>query len=276
MNCGNNNHDLKDCNYPIKSYGIILFRFNNDKKKFEYLLICRKDSLGYVDFIRGKYDINNCNHIQRLIDEMTIDEKNNLLNNNFNEIWDKLWNKCDKKYNKEKKQSQISFHYLKNNGLLKKYIDNSKTSWNDKEWGFPKGRRNYKESDIQTSIRETIEETNIDLKNIKIIENINPIQEIFIGSNYKSYSHIYFLAKYIENDKDINIHNKIRFNNNSNICNNDNYITKKNKEVSKIKWMDLEEAREKIRYYNNEKIIILEKINLLLNTSIIIDNNKKI
>ena len=55
----------------------------------QFLMICRKDSLGYVDFIRGKYPVYNTKYIQNIIDEMTIEEKNKLLTNsdlNFEEI----------------------------------------------------------------------------------------------------------------------------------------------------------------------------------------------
>ena len=48
-NCGKNGHLYHSCKKPITSSGIICFRKNKDNK-FEYLMICRKDSLGYVDF----------------------------------------------------------------------------------------------------------------------------------------------------------------------------------------------------------------------------------
>ena len=55
-NCGNVGHTHKLCREPIISYGIICFRVMDDEK-FEYLLIQRKHSIAYIDFIRGKYNI---------------------------------------------------------------------------------------------------------------------------------------------------------------------------------------------------------------------------
>ena len=52
-NCGLNTHSLYQCKLPILSTGIIGVDYNS--KPIKYLMICRKDSLGYVDFIRGKY-----------------------------------------------------------------------------------------------------------------------------------------------------------------------------------------------------------------------------
>jgi hypothetical protein len=82
VNCGEKGHVLKECNGPITSFGIIAFKtckeesdcindtnnklkeilkkINTDKEeypKIKFLMIQRKDTMGYIDFIRGKYDI---------------------------------------------------------------------------------------------------------------------------------------------------------------------------------------------------------------------------
>ena len=56
-NCGKLGHLFHQCKIPITSIGIIAFRIKNNK--IEYLLIRRKDSLSFVDFLRGKYQLNN-------------------------------------------------------------------------------------------------------------------------------------------------------------------------------------------------------------------------
>ena len=76
-NCGRNGHLFHSCKKPISSLGIICFTFHDNKLKF--LLICRKDTLGYVDFIRGKYPLYNKDYIQNIIDEMTLYEKKKIL-----------------------------------------------------------------------------------------------------------------------------------------------------------------------------------------------------
>ena len=53
-NCGNHGHMFQDCQLPITSIGIVLIRFNKNNE-LEYLMIRRKDSFGYVDFVRGKF-----------------------------------------------------------------------------------------------------------------------------------------------------------------------------------------------------------------------------
>ena len=74
-NCGIKGHLYKDCHNPIMSFGHILFRRDNNK----ILMIQRKDSLCYIEFLRGKYDIFNINYIQILINKFTNEEKGNLI-----------------------------------------------------------------------------------------------------------------------------------------------------------------------------------------------------
>lgn len=54
-------------------------------------MICRKDSLNYVEFIRGKYNENDDDYIKTLLQQMTKKEHIKILNNTFQEIWDEMW-----------------------------------------------------------------------------------------------------------------------------------------------------------------------------------------
>ena len=70
-------------------------------------------------------------------------------------------------------------------------INKSETVWEEPEWGFPKGRRNYQENDLTCGLREFEEETGYDKQSVSIIKNLLPFEETFVGSNLKSYKHIY-------------------------------------------------------------------------------------
>ena len=246
-NCGKTGHIFQNCKKPIISTGIINFKKDKDVNK--YLLICRKDTLGYVDFLRGKYNLNNKSHILNLINEMTINEKNNLINHTFDELWNKLWgNFVGNQYKSEEKISKEKFNKLKNKEIinlnLEDLIKESNTNWIKPEWGFPKGRRNNGENDINCAIREYIEETGHNKGTFEIIQNILPFEEIFTGSNFKSYKHKYYLSVL---KKDVN----------------DNMFQKS--EVSDMKWLSLEECLKVIRPYSFEKIDIIKKIDKILN-----------
>ena len=88
-NCGKKGHLYKECKSPVTSCGNIIFRLDKDEP--EILMIQRKDSLCYIDFIRGKYDIQNNKYIQTLIDKCSLTEKESLLNKSFRELWCDLW-----------------------------------------------------------------------------------------------------------------------------------------------------------------------------------------
>jgi len=253
-NCGKQGHQFHQCKLPITSYGIILFR--SSEKGIQYLMLRRKNTFGFIDFMRGKYVHNNIEHLQSIFDEMSILEKEIIKHNNFDTLWRMMWGIQDCigiQYKSEDISSQKKFEVLKN-GIqvgeeteifnLDTLINNSMTSWKETEWEFPKGRRNYQEKDLDCAIREFEEETGFLKKDIKIIENLMPIEEIFIGSNHKSYKHKYFLA-YTEH-----INNNL-----------DKY---QETEVSKLEWKTLEECLECIRPYNLEKKNMIININKVL------------
>jgi hypothetical protein len=154
-NCGKSGHLFHQCKMPINSIGIIAYRINNNK--IEYLLIRRKDSLGFIDFLRGKYNINNKDYILNLLNKMTITEKKMLLDTTFKYLWNYLWGQnISIQYRSEENNSFEKFNKLKigiikdNNKSynLESLINESNMNFNnykEPEWEFPKGRRNYQE-----------------------------------------------------------------------------------------------------------------------------------
>lgn len=252
-NCGKQGHQFHQCKLPITSYGIILFR--SSSKGIQYLMLRRKNSFGYIDFIRGKYVHNNIEHLQSIFNEMSILEKENIKRFDFEPLWKNMWGDMSlgSQYKGEELSSQKKFEILKsgipigpNNELitLDILIDNSTTKWKETEWEFPKGRRNFQEKDLDCAIREFEEETGFNKKDIKIIENILPFEEIFIGSNHKSYKHKYFLAYTDSVTDDLQ-----------------NY---QQSEVSKLGWKTLDECLADIRPYNLEKKQLIININKIL------------
>ena len=134
---------------------------------FQYLMICRKDSLGFVEFMRGKYPIYDKHYIQTIIDEMTIVEKNKILTYDFKDLWKGLWgdytgsqykNEETKSYEKFKKIKEGITFYDGSTHNLEYFINNSKTN-EFPRMGFSYGRRNYLENDLACALREFDEET---------------------------------------------------------------------------------------------------------------------
>jgi 8-oxo-dGTP pyrophosphatase MutT (NUDIX family) len=250
-NCGKQGHQFFQCKLPITSYGIILCK--DSPNGIQFLMLRRKDSYGYIDFIRGKYSPYNIFQIQNIINEMAIYEKTKIIEKPFEELWKDMWG-CDSNlahYKNEELSSLKKMETVKN-GIsfndsiitLKDIIDSSTTTWTETEWEFPKGRRNYKEKDLNCALREFEEETGFPVNNISVIENILPFEEIYIGTNHKSYKHKYFLAYTNENCDFLN-----------------NFQPT---EVSKLEWKTIDECLETIRPYNLEKKKLIININKVL------------
>ena len=139
-------NNTKNNLYSLTSYGMIVYRIINNHK--EYLMVRRKNSFGYIDFIRGKYSLQNLHQVQNMINEMSLEEKNNLLNYSFEELWYKMWGNNNIKYKIEENTSIKKFEELKkgvqfNSRLitLDILIKNSSTQWNETEWEVPKGKK---------------------------------------------------------------------------------------------------------------------------------------
>jgi len=299
-NCGKPGHLFSTCKMPITSIGIIAFRvINNEYKpaknlihpvdshsswsmtdkeinpspegadlnlqqfkerKLQYLMIRRKESLGYIDFMRGKYYVQNKNFIMNMLKQMTHEEKQKLKTESFQTLWKEIWGSgVGGMYKGEEVISRDKFVSLQN-GVSNKHdyytlsslIDESLQydTWDEPEWGFPKGRRNNQEKDYNCAVREFCEETGYSFNHLTNIQNVLPFEENFTGSNYKSYKHKYFLM-YMNYKDTLDASNFQK------------------SEVSKMEWKTIDECIGCIRPYNLEKIKLISNIDKCLSRNFI-------
>lgn len=234
--------------YDINKYTILQNPDDNQTfikydEYIKFLLVKRRNSLNYIDFIRGKYDINNLNSIVSMAKLMSKDEIELLKKHNFNKLWYDLWlkNAYKKKYLYEMNKSKDKFNYLKSIN----FFDNLNSEYVSTEWEIPKGGKKYNESNIDCAIREFEEETSLNQNNYKIISCIEPIHDIFVGTNNKEYRHIFYTAIY---------------NNNNNSEENNH----SNNEIECVKWCSWNDIKTLIRTYNNSKIKIITLLILFI------------
>lgn len=240
-NCGKSGHSFHQCKMPITSNGVIVFRINPLTKEREYLMICRKDTLGYMDFMRGKFPIYQKQYIMNMLTQMTVDEKK------------RLRLRMKEGNLKEKIQILVNGIIVNNERYdLSSLLDESDTheTWIEPEWGFPKGRRNTLEKDYDCALREFSEETGYSISILKNIRNIVPFEEIFIGSNYKSYRHKYYIM-YMSYTDSLAVKSFQK------------------SEVSGMEWKTFTECMKTIRSYNLEKKRILQNIDVCLGKTIL-------
>lgn len=258
-NCGLSGHVFRNCLSPVTSYGIIAVRYmndiantslfsknttlNNGNDSIQFLLIQRKDSLAFVEFIRGKYNPYEEEYLGRLLRGMTNTEQENTLSKSFEELWNSVWGESSgiKSHKNDYDTSEKKFSIIKDR--LPELIKNNPTKWSEPEWGFPKGRRNPHETDLNCAIREFQEETGLRRQDFTVIQNTLPISETFFGSNQVHYCHKYYIAvcnKSVEVEMNMNNPHMAR-------------------EIGAIQWCYLDDAISKIRPDNVEKREILLK-----------------
>ena len=181
-NCGKHGHYFKNCPEPISSYGIINFKYNTEiipwkneidrylsnkyldlidfnnlflssldlidlfKNKIKFLLIQRKHSLSFIEFIRGMYELSDPAKITKLFNLMSNKEIQIIKNaSNFTELWENLWKKSSnvKMYIKEFNSSKNKFELLKK-GTKKISLEELvkiTSDYNTPEWGFPERKK---------------------------------------------------------------------------------------------------------------------------------------
>jgi 8-oxo-dGTP pyrophosphatase MutT (NUDIX family) len=279
-NCGNFGHAFRQCLAPVTSYGMIIFRILGEwdqaknllthensvtgleleQSKIEYLLIQRKDSLGFVEILRSKYKLSDTEYIRKQLSGTTATERNKLRTQTFDELWVGLWGisseKSGQAYKNEKETSRTKFELLRSGYTLdtgefvslETILDSITAIWDTPEWGFPKGRLDSFENEFSCAVREVREETGLTTQDIVPIRNLQPIQESFFGSNHVHYCHKYFIA-YMPNVKDITVD-----------LSNNHMV----REIGNIRWFSLDDALRIIRPDNVEKKEILLKASSLL------------
>lgn len=270
-NCNYKGHTYKFCKKPIISNGVIAFyipNFNMNKikkleemlseeidkevieienkeieeieedynKEIKFVLIQRKHSLGYLEFIRGRYNPNSKTSIDKLVKQMVPSEIEYIIESDFDTLWNNLWDNKNKRHNEEYIRSKENFYKLELNNYK---FDVNKSIYQYNEWGMPKGRREVYESDMMCGLREFEEETLINENQYILLEGCEAITEYLTGTNNIKYQHNYYLCIL-----------------KSNII-SENFI---NKEIADIQLLDIKECIEIIRPYHIEKKEILIKI----------------
>lgn len=248
VNCGKIGHSFRDCTEPVYSFGVMPVKFIHDEPHF--LLIRRRDSLSYVEFLRGKYKLDKTVYIQLLINNMTHEEHLRLLSNNFDVLWNMLWNSQNtRQYRNEYDSAKRAFDALKNTGdvygkLLNRYIEEASTHWSEPEWGFPKGRRTLHESERVCALREFSEETALRNNDIHLIDDEPPYIEEYLGSNGIRYRQCYYIGCC-----DVALRATLQ---------TENRVM--SREVGGIGWFPFSEAYSKIRSTNSEKRAVLQTV----------------
>jgi 8-oxo-dGTP pyrophosphatase MutT (NUDIX family) len=289
-NCGESGHTFRYCIEPVSSYGVLVFRWISRNEMWpqedefckdtvnptgttslipQILMIQRKDSLGFMDIMRGKYKVNDPDYIRKQLRGMTQDERKKLETMEFEDIWHQLWGsdaESSQRYAHDRIISKQKLAELRagirlpsgDTYTLLDLLRQEPALYKTPEWGFPKGRRDPHETDIKCAFRELEEETSILESELLKVTNICPFIEQFYGSNNIHYRHTYYIAQYIGS-------RNISF---------DALNPEMAREIGNLAWKSLDEAIVLLRPENVEKRgILVQLANLLRNYSPVMNTN---
>lgn len=281
-NCGKYGHVNRACKEPVTSLGVICVRFEKEddanefqkriirekninvlkhntrnnrflsyfaeyNERVKFLLIRRRHSLGLLEFVRGRYDVNDYSGITKLFRLMSRSEIEMLKGKEFSDIWNSIWSKGNA-YNRQfddeyqtsyEKFNSLASGYQKENILgLSYYTTNISPEWDTPEWGFPKGRRAFHERNLDCALREFHEETGYNDVDHTAFDNITPLKEVFRGTNDVMYKHVYYVSVLSNTSKM-------------------GFIDDSNKEIGDIGWFKYSDAVKMFRPYHQEKKKVL-------------------
>lgn len=244
-NCGGKGHLFRTCTDPVLSCGIILIDKPNlpvVPSEVNVLMIRRKDSMSFTEFMRGKYEQEDPEYIARLIKNMTLKEQANVACETFETLWRYLWG--EDRMSTDFAISREKFNRLDRYALVRDNL----SEYTEPEWGFPKGRRARGESDLDCALREFAEETNVPRGAFIVLKNIM-LEETFTGLNGIRYRHVYFVAL-LKQPGLVDLKQK--------------FTPMQRREISGIAWKTMEEATALIRPHYIERQMMLTQLKTIL------------
>jgi hypothetical protein len=229
-----------------------------DPDKFRIVLVQRKDTMAYVNIIRGKYPQTSPEreiHLETLFSEITVQERERLREFEFDQLWKLLWvNHTSRCFHSEYKTCRDKFNRIG----VRAFLNKTHPKWNFTEFGIPKGKKNPLETDVSCAIREFCEETGYARNTFQFVEvpdspqnsgvldeaayfhkkRYVEFEENFIGTDGVQYIHKYFLARMCSENINPSVDKK-----------NKNQIG----EISRVLWATEKQALSLLRDYDTEK-----------------------
>jgi 8-oxo-dGTP pyrophosphatase MutT (NUDIX family) len=246
-NCGGKGHLFRTCKDPVLSCGIMLIDKPSlpvNASETKILMIRRKDSMSFAEFMRGKYDPTDTDYVNRLVSNMTIKEQASMVSQPFDYLWKQLWG--DDRSSQDYINSKEKFDSLDKTKLM---VDNLST-YTEPEWGFPKGKRIRGESDFDCAVREFTEETNISRESYMVFRNLL-LEETFTGLNNIRYKHVYFVAL-LRSPENVNLSQR--------------FTIMQRREISGISWKTFNECETLIRPHHVERMEMVLQLKSILET----------
>jgi predicted NUDIX family NTP pyrophosphohydrolase len=226
------------------SSGIILFKHNKKTGKLEVLLIHKRYTYAFADFIHGRYKLPMSKQttskqstyqgklptVNKLLDNMSTNELIDIWTLDFKHMWFRVWLcKENQKLYFKNYQKFLSLFMVNDNGKKLHEMIKVAKGVGESIWEPPKGHRiDSNESDISCAIRELKEESGVDKSEYKILPDMK--RKICHTSADVRYVYIYYVAVLKDNISDNDLYKRTK-------------LMKNMGEVSESKWFTSETIR---------------------------------
>lgn len=185
-----------DSNNFVISYGIACARKNSSTGNYEILMIKKRATYAFIDFLRGRYDPMRFHELEFAFNEMTISEKILIRTRDFNMLWVYCWGSEPVKPSERNMYAKSAKKFMqlceiKDGEYLLDLLN--KSGHAELLWEIPKGRLNKNESPIDSAMREFEEETGIGKESYRLLPDEGTIEYTFSDAGVR-YKYIYYLA----------------------------------------------------------------------------------
>lgn len=215
------------------SYGIACCHYDKHSSEWKILLVKKRYTHCFVAFVFGQYSKKDDTRLKYLFNNMTHQEKIDILSMRFDYLWYKIWlelpdmnktNNIDitnvdsivsawELMYKERVVNNYLPYTMNNTSKTDSYMkkkskfESNFTTDNghrlrsliegtkdiELQWEIPKGRKHRSESNISCAIREFEEETGFGINNYTLLFRTKSIQESIMSIGI-NYIHTYYLA----------------------------------------------------------------------------------
>lgn len=166
---------MKGTLHTKTSFGVVLCRTNTVTGRPEVVLVCKRYSYAFAEFVHGHYSRRDPRSVAALLDQMTPEELRDVLSLNFDQMWYRIWQLAPKEELYRKKLSK--FRSLVRDGGNDRLQDLVRKAQGQGEllWEVPKGKKKTpQESGIICAVRELEEEAGVEKKDYRILTNLQP------------------------------------------------------------------------------------------------------
>jgi 8-oxo-dGTP pyrophosphatase MutT (NUDIX family) len=179
-----------------KSYGVACCRYNTKEKHLEILMVKKRYTFYYIEFIRGHYSPGDNEKLIYLFNRISNEEKVEIESMNFDQMWYRVWRYIPSPDSNEyiwfvkcKRKFDMNFSSPRDQLRLRNLLSQSTSS--DCMWEIPKGRRDAEETELLCALRELQEESGYNPGSCMILPET---MELRTSNNKAIYINKYFIA----------------------------------------------------------------------------------